>query len=70
MTITVDATYENGVLKPAGLLPLNENEKVRITINTGVSRARQTAGLLPWSGDPATLQRFIMDPELDPLEGT
>jgi len=69
MTITVEATYQNGVLKLAEPLPLNENEKVRITLNTGVSRARQTAGLLRWPGDPAILERFIMDLELDPQEG-
>ncbi len=69
MTITVEATYEDGVLKPAEPLPLKEHEKVRVTVQAGVSRARQTAGLLRWTGDPAILERFIMDPELDPLEG-
>jgi predicted DNA-binding antitoxin AbrB/MazE fold protein len=29
MTITIDATYEDGVLKPAQPLPLSECEKVR-----------------------------------------
>jgi len=69
MTITVEASYENGVLKLAKPLPLKPNEKVQVTIHAGVSRARQTAGLLRWPGDPALLERFIMDPELDPLEG-
>jgi predicted DNA-binding antitoxin AbrB/MazE fold protein len=69
MTITVEATYENGVLKPTEPLPLQEHERVRITLHTDVSRVRQTAGLLQWSGDPAILERFIMDPELDPQEG-
>ena len=69
MTLTVEATYENGVLKPAKPLPLKNQEKVRITLTTDVSRARQTAGLLRWNGDPAALERFIMDPELDPQEG-
>ena len=32
MAITIDATYENGVLKPAQPLPLSENEKVRVTV--------------------------------------
>lgn len=69
MTITVEAVYENGMLKPTEPLPLKEHEKVRLTLNSGVSRVRQTAGLLHWSGDPAILERFIMDPELDPQEG-
>jgi predicted DNA-binding antitoxin AbrB/MazE fold protein len=33
MTITVEATYENGVLKPAEPLPWKEGEKVRLTIS-------------------------------------
>jgi predicted DNA-binding antitoxin AbrB/MazE fold protein len=69
MALTVEAVYENGVLKPAQPLPLKEHERVQITIQAGLSRARLTAGLLRWSGDPALLERFIMDPELDPLEG-
>jgi predicted DNA-binding antitoxin AbrB/MazE fold protein len=32
MTITVEATYENGVLRPAQPLPLQEREKVEIVI--------------------------------------
>jgi predicted DNA-binding antitoxin AbrB/MazE fold protein len=69
MTITVEAVYENGVLKPAKPLPLGEHERVQVTVQAGVSRARQTAGLLRWTGDPALLDRFILDPELDPSEG-
>lgn len=32
MALTVEAVYENGVLKPAGPLPLKEHEKVRVTV--------------------------------------
>ncbi len=32
MPLTVEAIYENGVLKPAQALPLNEHEKVRVTV--------------------------------------
>jgi predicted DNA-binding antitoxin AbrB/MazE fold protein len=69
MAITVEAIYENGVLKPAQPLPLQEHEKVRVTVQPTLSQARQTAGLLRWTGDPALLERLIMDPELDPSEG-
>jgi predicted DNA-binding antitoxin AbrB/MazE fold protein len=69
MAFTVEAVYENGVLKPAEPLPLKEHEKVRVTVQPALSRSRQTAGLLRWTGDPALLERFIMDPELDPSEG-
>ena len=33
MTITVEATYENGVLKPAEPLPWKDGEKVCLTIS-------------------------------------
>ncbi len=69
MPLTVEAIYENGVLRPTQPLPFMEHEKVQVTVHAAVSRARQTAGLLRWTGDPALLERFIMDPELDPLEG-
>jgi len=69
MALTVEAIYENGVLKPTQPLPLRDHEKVRVTLDTGLGRARQTAGLLRWPGDGETLARFIMDPELDLQEG-
>ena len=63
MTIVVEATYENGVLKPERPLPLGEHEKVQITVHTAVSRVRATFGLLEWSGDAETLRRVALDPE-------
>ena len=63
MAIVVEATYENGVLKPAEPLPLQEHEEVQITVNTALSRMRATAGLLGWKGDAQTLRRVAMDPE-------
>jgi len=34
MAFTVEAVYENGVLKPAQPLPLKEHEKVSVTVET------------------------------------
>jgi predicted DNA-binding antitoxin AbrB/MazE fold protein len=50
MAITVEAVYENGVLKPAQPLPLQEHEKVQVTVKRASSRVRQTAGLIGWTG--------------------
>ena len=69
MTLTIQATYENGVLRPAQPLPLREQEQVRIIIQSELGWAERSAGLLRWTGDVETLDRFIMDPELDPQEG-
>ncbi len=68
MAITVEAIYENGVLKPAQPLPLNEHEQVELTIRPKVSVARQTAGMIPWTGDAETLERIACDPEFGILE--
>lgn len=68
MSLTVKATYENGVLKPAQPLPLKEHQTVEVTVYTEPSRARQTAGLLGWTGSVEDADRFAMDPELDPQE--
>ncbi len=32
MSLTIEAIYENGVLKPSEPLPLKEHEKVRVTV--------------------------------------
>ncbi len=69
MAITVEATYENGVLKPSQSLPLREQEKVQITIQSATDWVQRTAGIIRWSGDAETLQRFAEDPELN-LEET
>lgn len=68
MTITVEATYENGVLKPARALPLCEHQKVQLTVEAGVSRVRQTAGLIGWTGSQEDADFIALSPELDPQE--
>jgi predicted DNA-binding antitoxin AbrB/MazE fold protein len=65
--ITVEAIYENGVLKPAEPLPLTEHEKVTVTIHPGgVPRGY---GLIRWTGSVADLDYLIEDIDNDPLEG-
>jgi predicted DNA-binding antitoxin AbrB/MazE fold protein len=63
MPIVVEATYENGVLKPAQPLPLAEHEKVQITVDPPVNPVRASFGLLGWTGDAETVQRVALDPE-------
>jgi predicted DNA-binding antitoxin AbrB/MazE fold protein len=67
MPLTIEATYENGVLKPAQPLPLQEHEKVWVTVHAA-GLARQSAGLIRWTGDVATLERIAGDPEFGILE--
>jgi predicted DNA-binding antitoxin AbrB/MazE fold protein len=68
MPITVEAIYENGVLKPRQPLPLDEHETVRITIEPRISWAERTAGMLQWTGDPEVLRRIAEDHEFGLLE--
>jgi predicted DNA-binding antitoxin AbrB/MazE fold protein len=63
MTLTVEAIYENGVLKPARPLPLKEHETVRITIEPQLSWAERTSGILQWTGDLEDLRRIVEDDE-------
>jgi predicted DNA-binding antitoxin AbrB/MazE fold protein len=70
MVLTVEATYENGVLKPAQPLPLREHEKVQVIVKPAMSRVRQTAGLIGWTGTQEEADYVALSPELDPLEDT
>jgi predicted DNA-binding antitoxin AbrB/MazE fold protein len=65
MPLTVEAIYENGVLKPAEPLPLMEHEKVTVTITPVVSLARRTAGIIGWKGDAETFDRLMAEIEED-----
>ena len=69
MTITIEAIFENGVLRPTEPLALQEHEKVRVTIEAEVSWAERTAGMVPWNGDAEELEQFAIDPAFDPQEG-
>ena len=66
MAITVEAVYENGVLKPAQPLPLKEHEKVRVTVEPGLTWVQRTAGMMAFKGTAEDAEYFAMSPELDP----
>jgi predicted DNA-binding antitoxin AbrB/MazE fold protein len=68
MALTVEAVYENGVLKPAQPLPLKEHERVRVTVQVEPSVARESAGMLRWRGDWETLRRLAEDDEFGLME--
>lgn len=59
--LVVEATYENGVLKPSHPLPLKESERVRITIETASNLVRATAGLIPCR-DAKLIEHVALDP--------
>jgi predicted DNA-binding antitoxin AbrB/MazE fold protein len=46
MSLEVDATYQHGVLKLDEPLPLQENERVKVTVQRQASVAELTYGLM------------------------
>src|SRR5207302_3777408 len=56
MSITVEATYENGVLKPAEPLPLNDRAKVRVTIHAEPGALALAYGIIGWTGSAEDLE--------------
>ena len=58
MTITTEATYENGVLRPVRPLPLQEQEKVEVVIRTPPFSV-ETATTLPADDRQRALRRLI-----------
>ena len=74
MPLTVEAIYENGVLKLEQPLPLQEREKVRVCVHTAVDiqnsldAVERSSGLLSWTGDLETLRRIAEDDEFGILE--
>jgi predicted DNA-binding antitoxin AbrB/MazE fold protein len=63
MILTVEALYENGLLKPTQPLPLKEHEKVRITVEQGDSPLLRAYGITGWTGDAETIERIALDAE-------
>jgi predicted DNA-binding antitoxin AbrB/MazE fold protein len=68
MSVTIEAIYEDGVLKPAQPLPLKERQQVRITIEQGDTPLLRAYGIIGWKGDATTLERIALDPEFLPEE--
>jgi predicted DNA-binding antitoxin AbrB/MazE fold protein len=63
MSLEVEATFENGVLKPSQELPLQEGQKVMLTIQPVGSAAKRFCGSLKWTRNPEELQRYLNDPD-------
>ena len=72
MPITVEAVYEDGVLKPTEPLPLKEYSRVQIIIQPPTRLAGASSGTVRCT-DPQLIEWAAMDPELDfppPAEAT
>ena len=61
MAITVDAIYEDGVLKPVQPLPFGEHEKVRITVAESQPSLTEQIAARVRTLSPETLDRLPAD---------
>ena len=48
---TIDAVYEEGVIKPLQKLPLSESQKIRVTIDTTESVVASSKGMIKANGE-------------------
>jgi len=68
MPITVEATYENGVLKPAERFRSRRTKRCGLPLRAELNWVERTAGILKWTGDPEVFRRIVEDPEFSILE--
>jgi predicted DNA-binding antitoxin AbrB/MazE fold protein len=68
--LNVEAIYENGTLKLPQELPLQEGQKVNITIHATPVATKRRRGLIEWQGSIEDLDYLILSEENDPLEAS
>jgi predicted DNA-binding antitoxin AbrB/MazE fold protein len=61
--LEIEAVYEHGTLKLSRELPLQEGQKVTITIHPAGGAVERLYGLVRWTRDPAELRRSLDDPD-------
>ena len=59
MTLQTEAVYENGVLKLDQPLPLQEQERVFVTVQPKIGHAKNSYGFLKWTGDVQALDDLL-----------
>ena len=59
--LEVEAVYEGGTLKPSHQLPLQEGQRVTLSIRPAGSAVQRFCGSLRWTGDPGEFHRFLED---------
>jgi predicted DNA-binding antitoxin AbrB/MazE fold protein len=68
--LSVEAIYEQGTLKLPQKLPLEDGQKVTITIHAPGSAVDRLVGSVPWHGPVEALDTLITSAENDPLEAS
>jgi len=68
MGLEIEAVYQNGVLKLEREIPLENGQKVRLTIHPPGGRVPKAYGLMGWKGSSEELQQIALNPEFGILE--
>jgi predicted DNA-binding antitoxin AbrB/MazE fold protein len=69
MAITVEAVYENGVLKPSEPLPWKDGARVQVAVSSLDSPILKAYGIMGFTGTAAEAEYFALHPDLLPEEG-
>lgn len=68
MAITVEAIYENGVLKPLGPLPCKDGERVWVAVSSLDSPLLRAYGIMGFKGTAEEAEYLALHPDLLPEE--
>jgi predicted DNA-binding antitoxin AbrB/MazE fold protein len=68
MSLEIEATFENGVLKPDQQLPLQNGQRGKLTLHAPGGRAKGSAGIFRWQGDRKDLDH-LLGPDNHPWAG-
>jgi predicted DNA-binding antitoxin AbrB/MazE fold protein len=69
VAITVEAVYENGVLRPSEPLPWKDGERVCIAVSSLDSPLLRAYGIMGFKGTAEEAEYLAMHPDLLPEEG-
>lgn len=68
MSVTVEAVYENGILKLSDLIPWKDGDRVSVTVNSLDSPLLKAYGIMGFQGTAEEAEYFALDPDLLPEE--
>ena len=68
MAITVEAVYENGVLKLAEPLPWKDGARVSVAVSSLDSPILKAYGIMGFTGSAEEAEYFALHPDLLPEE--